>query len=270
MTGARRPRAVVTGASAGIGAAFAQRLARSGYDVIAVGRRAERLEELADRWRQYGVRVEPLACDLSRDDHLHSLERHITADDHLEVLVNNAGITHLVEFNQLDPTEIEEMIRVHVLALTRLTRAALPGMMDRGRGDIINVSSDGVFVTEPRPVMAVYAATKAYVNTFTQAIAALGRDAGVRAQAICPGYVRTEILERHGISFEEWGIPDSATMEPETLVDVSMAALELDEVICVPTLGDASILHEIEALNAIVRDCSSSSGTPASRYSKSG
>lgn len=263
----RRRRALVTGASAGIGAAFAERLARDGCHVIAVGRRADRLGDLAALWKAaYGVPVDTVVADLSRDADLHALEARVVGDEDLEVLVNNAGFTHLVPFAELTFEEIEDMIRVHVLALTRLTRAALPGMMARGRGDIINVSSDGVFVTEPSPVMAVYAATKAYVNTFTQAIQRQGRDAGIRAQALCAGYIRTEILARFGITFDDWGIPESATMAPEELVEASLAALELGEVVCVPTLDDVTLLARIEEVKAVVRERSSSSGTPADRY----
>jgi short-subunit dehydrogenase len=260
-------RAVVTGASSGIGAAFAARLARDGYDIVAIGRRADRLDALAARIRARSNRnVEVVIADLSRDEDLRHLEKQVTQDESLEVLVNNAGFSPLVPFTEQTLEDIEAMVRVHVLAVTRLTRAALPGMMARRRGDIINVSSDGVFVTVPGPVMAVYAATKSYVNAFTQSIQGMGQNTGIRAQALCAGFVRTEILARHGIAFEDWGIPDSATMEPDVLVEASLAALELGEVICVPTLDDPALLSRIEEIKEIVRERSSSSGTPAGRY----
>lgn len=264
---AERPRAVVTGASSGIGEAFARRLARDGYRVIAHGRRRDRLEALAAGLREEGgATVEILTADLSQDEDLHRLEEFLTGHGPIDMLVNNAGLTHLKPFPELDPDTIEEMIRVHVLALTRLTRAVLPGMMDRGRGDIINVSSDGVFVTYPAPVMAVYAATKSYVNTFTRALHRLAGAQGVRVQALCPGFVTSEILERHGITFADWGIPQEAVMSAADQVACSLAALELGEVICVPTLDDPALMDRIAEIEDVIRDRSSSTGIPAARY----
>jgi short-subunit dehydrogenase len=188
------------------------------------------------------------------------------ADRPIDLLVNNAGMTHLAPFHELEVATIEEMIRVHVLALTRLTHAVLPGMMERGRGAIINVSSDGVFVTYPAPVMVTYAATKAYVNTFTRALHRLAGEHGVRVQALCPGFVTSEILERHGITFADWGIPEEVVMSAEDQVACSLAGLELGEIVCVPTLDDPSLLERIAEIEAIIRDRSSGTGIPAARY----
>lgn len=262
-----RPCAVVTGASSGIGKAFARRLARDGYHVVAHGRRRDRLEALAAGLsEECGADVEVLIADLSRDEDLQRVEEFLADHSPIDMLVNNAGLTHLRPFPELDPDTIEEMIRVHVLALTRLTRAVLPGMMDRGRGDIINVSSDGVFVTYPAPVMAVYAATKSYINTFTRALYRLAGDRGVRVQALCPGFVTSEILERHGISFADWGIPEEAVMSAADQVSCSLAALELGEVICVPTLDDPGLMDRIAEIEDVIRQRSSGTGIPAARY----
>jgi short-subunit dehydrogenase len=263
---ATQPRAVVTGASSGIGEAFARQLARDGYQIVAHGRRRERLEALAAELREGdGVEVEVVIADLSRDDDLHRMEAFL-AGHPVDVLVNNAGMTHLAPFHELEVATIEEMIRVHVLALTRLTHAVLHGMMERGRGTIINVSSDGVFVTYPAPVMVTYAATKAYVNTFTRALHRLAGEHGVRVQALCPGFVTSEILERHGLTFEDWGIPDEVVMSAEDQVACSLAALELGEIVCVPTLDDPNLLERIAEIEAVIRDRSSGSGVPADRY----
>jgi short-subunit dehydrogenase len=264
---AARPRAVVTGATSGIGEGFARRLARDGYSVVAHGRRRERLEALAAELRaQHGAEVDVLIADLSRDDDLHRVEDLLAGNGPIDFLVNNAGFTHLAPFDEIDVALIEEMIRVHVLALTRLSRAVLPGMMERGRGSIVNVSSDGVFVTYPAPVMVTYAATKAYVNTFTRALHRLAGPRGVRVQALCPGFVTSDILERHGITFQDWGIPDEVVMSAEDQVACSLAGLELGEVVCVPTLDDPSLLERIAEVEAIIRDRSSGSGAPADRY----
>ena len=264
--GAVRPRAVVTGATSGIGEGFARRLARDGYHVVAHGRRRERLEALAaDLQGRYGVEVDVVIADLGRDDDLHRVEKLITSHP-IDLLVNNAGFTHLAPFDEVDPDSIEEMIRVHVLALSRLTRAVLPGMMERGRGDIINVSSDGVFVTYPAPVMVTYAATKAYVNTFTRALHRLAGARGVRVQALCPGFVTSEILDCHGITFADWGIPDEVVMSADDQVACSLAALEMGEIVCVPTLDDPSLLERMAEIEAVIRERSSGSGIPAARY----
>jgi short-subunit dehydrogenase len=263
---ARGPRAVVTGASSGIGEAFARRLAHDGYQVVAHGRRRQRLETLAAELREgHGAEVDVLIADLSQDDDLHRMEAFLAARP-VDLLVNNAGLTHLAPFHELEVATIEEMIRVHVLALTRLTHAVLPGMMERGQGAIINVSSDGVFVTDPAPVMVTYAATKAYVNTFTRALHRLAGGCGVRVQALCPGFVTSEILERHGLTFADWGIPEDVVMSAEDQVACSLAGLELAEIVCVPTLDDPSLLDRLAEIEAVIREHSSGTGVPADRY----
>src|SRR5262245_12763123 len=168
-----RPRALVTGASSGIGAAFAERLAHDHYDLIIVARRRERLETLAQRLQQkHSITVEALAADLTQPGDLQAVEQRIVADPALELLINNAGFGGYMSFAGLDPDRAEELIRLQVVAVTRLTRAALPGMIKRSRGAIINVSSrlalSASLSSPPLPKRAVYAATKAYINTFSQ------------------------------------------------------------------------------------------------------
>jgi len=258
---------LITGATSGIGEAFSRRLARNGFDVVLVGRRAERLEALAAELHEhFGVNADVLVADLADGEQLARVEERAASEPDLRVLVNNAGFTHLRPFNELSTGEITAMIHVHVLALTRITRAVLPGMLDRGRGDIINVASDGIFVPYPAPVMVEYAATKAYIATFTRGLHRLAGERGIRVQALCTGFVRTDILERHGISFQDWGIGDEVVMAAEDQISCSLAGLELGEVICVPTLQDTSLLERIRELESEVRDQSSGSGEPAARY----
>ena len=140
---AARPHALVTGASSGIGSVFAELLARDGYDLVVVARRRDRLEALAQRLKkeQPGINVDVLVADLSKPADLHTVEKHILEDKDLELLVNNAGFGGYMPFAQLDPDRAEELINLQVLAVTRLCRAALPSMLARGKGAIINVSS---------------------------------------------------------------------------------------------------------------------------------
>src|SRR6266498_3875562 len=192
-----RPNALVTGASSGIGAAFAERLAKDGYDLIIVARRRDQLESLAGQLQaNHHVNIEVIVADLSKSDDLRTVEKRVAEDTALEILVNNAGFGAYMPFVQLDPDKAEELINVQVLAVARLTRAALPGMIARGHGSIINVSSrlafSGPMGSSQLPKRATYAGTKAFINTFSQLLQSELEGTGVRVQALCPGVVRTE------------------------------------------------------------------------------
>ena len=244
MTHTSRPRAVVTGASSGIGAAFAERLAREGFDLVIVARRRDRLEQLQQHLQgDHGVSVEVRQVNLADPDGLRGLEREVGDDAALEMLVNNAGFGAYMPFIQLDRATADELIGVQVIAVTRLTRAALPGMIARGRGTIINVSSRLAFSATipapPLPHRATYAATKAYVNVFTELLHHELHGTGVRVQALCPGVVTTEFHGRMGMER-----PGGADMHlsPEDVVAASLAGLRLGEVICIPALMDTDLL----------------------------
>jgi len=242
----RRAQALVTGASSGIGAAFAQRLAREGYDLIVVARRQERLEALAERLRrEEGVEVEVLVEDLVRDDDLRTVEQRLASSDSLAMLINNAGAGGYAPFLDLDPVQAEALIRLHTVAPVRLVRAALPGMVARGSGAIINVASmlafsAGVPAAAPLPKRAVYAAAKAFMTTFTEILHGELAGTGVRVQALCPAVVRTEFHEVTGTDMSR--VPPELIMEPDAVVQASLAALRLGDLICVPFLEDASSL----------------------------
>lgn len=263
-----RPRALITGASAGIGAAFAARLARDGHDLIIVARRRERLDELARELRvSAGVAVEVVAADLSQHADRLALEQRIAADDALALLINNAGFGGYMPFVTLEPDRAEELINVQVLAVTRLTRAALPGMIARGRGAIINVSSrlafSGAAAAPQLPKRAVYAATKAYINTFTQILRDELQGTGVQVQALCPGVVRTEFHLRMGMDPSRF--PAEMVMSPADVVQASLKGLQLGEVICIPALEDPSVLTQIEESQRRAMG-QSNSGAIAKRY----
>jgi len=223
----------VTGASTGLGAVFATALAQQQYDLTIVARGRERLEALAGRLRQsYGTIVEVVVADLTRPTALRTVEEHLAGDYAFELLVNNASFGTTGPFARLDPDQEEAEIRLNVLALVRLARAVLPGMIARSRGAIINVSSLAAFA--PGPYDATYNATKAFVNSFTEALYEELRGTGVHVQTLCPGFTHTEFQQRAGIDISK--IPTFAWMTPEAVVDASLRALQRRQVVCVPGL----------------------------------
>jgi short-subunit dehydrogenase len=183
--------AVVTGASSGIGLAFARELARRGHPVLAVARRRERLEALAQEAAKRGERVEALAADLKTEEGLTAVMRRLDQLGEIDLLVNNAGVATAGDFLGASLADEIGAIQLNVEAVIRLTHGVLPGMVSRGRGGIINLAS--VVAFQPFPHFAVYAASKAFVLSFTEALAEEVRGTGVRILALCPGAARTEI-----------------------------------------------------------------------------
>jgi short-subunit dehydrogenase len=225
----------VTGASAGIGRAFAERLAREAWDLVLVARRRERLDELATKLRDaHARRVDVLTADLGSSAGVRALEARIADEPTLELLVNNAGFGTSGPFVELDRDAEEQETRLNVVALVRLTHAALGAFRRRGHGSVINVSSLAGF--QPAPYTATYAATKAFVNSFTQAVSEELRDSGVRLQLLCPGFTRTEFQEVAGARTEE--VPEFAWMTPEAVVDASLTGLRRGELIVIPGAGN--------------------------------
>ncbi len=231
-------RALVTGASVGIGAAFAERLARDRHNLILVARDSRRLQALAQRLHEsYGVTATVLPADLTQAAELRTVEETITGNGALDLLVNSAGFGTMGRFVELDSDREEQEIQLNVVALVRLTRAALPGMVARRHGAIVNVSS--LAALQPGPCNATYCATKAYVNSFTEALHEELRGTGVRVQALCPGFTRTEFQQRAGIDVSD--IPSFAWMTAEEVVDASLTGLQRNDVICVPGLVNRAV-----------------------------
>lgn len=228
-----RRRALVTGASTGLGAVFAAALAGQQYDLIIVARNRERLDALAERLRQsHGIAVEVVVADLTQAVALRTVEARVAEDQALELLINNAGFATTGPFASLDPDREEAEICLNIMALMRLTRAALPGMIARDRGAIINVSSLAAFV--PSPYDATYGATKAFVNSFTEALHEELRGTRVRVQALCPGFTHTEFQQRAGIDVS--ALPAYVWTTPEAVVAASLTALRRGQLVCVPGL----------------------------------
>jgi short-subunit dehydrogenase len=221
----------VTGASTGLGRVFAERLAADGHDLVVVARNQARLDELAAQLaKRHRAQVEVLVADLARKKGMRAVEERIASAPALALLVNNAGFGTAGPFAELPIDREEDELRVNVLALVRLTRAALPGMLARGSGAIVNVSS--LAGLQAGPFSATYAATKAYVTSFTESLAEELRDTGVRVQALCPGFTRTEFQERAGLDVSD--LPEVAWMSAEQVVESSLGALLRGEVVHVP------------------------------------
>ena len=261
-----RPIALVTGASSGLGASYASRLAEQGHDLVLVARRRERLEDLATRLRSSpGAKAEVLVADLTDGKGLSDVESRASRGD-LEVLVNNAGFAGYRPFVTLEPAVAENLIRLHILAVTRLTRAGLPGMAQRKQGAIINVASllslSGSIPANPMPYRATYAAAKAYILTFTQALAGELKDSGVRVQVCLPGVIATEFHDQLNLNRDRLA---TMAMQPDDVVAASLTALERNEVICVPGLEDSSLIDQLTASQRAVLDAANSPRL-ASRY----
>jgi short-subunit dehydrogenase len=240
-----RPLAVVTGASSGIGLEYAQRLAARGFDLALVARRRARLESTAEELRRdLGVEVKAMPTDLTGSDDLRALESFLREADRLDTLVNCAGFGTVGEFMTIDADRLEGEIALNVTALARLTRAALPGMVSRGKGTIVNVSSMACF--QPNPYVAGYGATKAYVTSLTEALAAELEGTGVFVQALCPGPVKTEFGDVAGLRGETF--PSFAYSTPAQVVDASLRGIERREVVCVPGTMESALASVIDVL----------------------
>lgn len=226
--------ALVTGASAGIGREFCRQLAARGYDLIVVARDANRLDALANELGSaHGVRVEVLPADLTRDADVDRVAHRAATDPALAMLVNNAGFGTVGSLATAPPEQQEAMLRLHVLAPMRLTRAALPGMLSRRRGAIINVSSVAGFIYSPGNVN--YCASKAYLTTFTEGLALELAGTGVAAQALCPGFTHTEFHQRMGPDSRRR--PQFMWLTAEGVVRASLRQIERGgPVVCVPGL----------------------------------
>jgi len=229
--------ALITGASSGIGAIYADRLARRGYDLILVARDAARLDALASRLQdETGVAVEILKADLVDRTELGRIEQRLREDEAITVLVNNAGIAATGPLLGGDLDQLERLIQLNIVAVTRLAGAAAPGFAARKRGTIINISS--VTALAPESFNGSYSGSKAYVLNYTQALHQELSPHGVRVQAVLPGATRTEIWERSGRSLES--LPAEILMEAGEMVDAALAGLDQGELVTIPALPDAA------------------------------
>jgi uncharacterized protein len=254
--------ALITGASTGIGAIYADRLARRGYDLILVARSRERLDALANRITSQTRRsVEVLPADLNDRHHLALVEDKLRTDASITMLVNNAGIAAVTPLAASDVDRMESMVDLNVTALMRLTSAVVPSFIARGTGTIINIGS--IVSVAPELLNAVYSGSKSFVFAFSQSLQHELRDKGIRVQVVLPGATATDLWSSAGTSLDQ--LPREIVMSAEDMVDAALAGLDAGEFATVPALPNAEDWNTFEAARVALHPNLSHS-RPAARY----
>jgi short-subunit dehydrogenase len=224
--------ALITGATSGIGRAFAERFAKMGYDLIITGRRKDVIKKAAGEIsKDNGVKVSVVLAELSEEAGISRVLKEIKKAGHIDVLVNNAGFGLNNMFFDEKVENHLKMVAVHVDAAVRLTHAVLPGMVKTGGGIVINVSSLGSFL--PTPLNSIYGGTKAFLNIFTGSLHVELRNKGIKFQSLCPGFTSTDFHVQMGVE-DEIKKDVKRWMSPVRVVDYSMKALAKGEIICIP------------------------------------
>ncbi len=254
--------ALITGASTGIGATYAERLARRGFDLILVARSRPKLEALARTLAaETHVDVKVLQADLTAAADLQHVEGTLRTEPRLTLLVNNAGSATLGALAQADVGRLEREIQLNIIAPTRLAHAALPGFLARRKGGIINIAS--VMSQMVQPGNSVYGGTKAYLLHFSQVLAQETQDSGVRVQAVLPGATRTPLWDDSGVALNT--LPPEIVMEVGDLVDAALKGFDQGETITIPSLPDTDDWQRlIDARDALRPNLSRNH--PATRY----
>ncbi|QHG73356.1 MULTISPECIES: SDR family NAD(P)-dependent oxidoreductase [Ensifer] len=254
--------ALITGASSGIGAIYADRLAHRGYDLILVARNRVRLDDLARRLAdETGRAIEVVAADLGNRDDVRRVEKILESDASITMLINNAGVGATAPLLASDVDKMDEMITLNVSALTRLTYAVAPGFAARSTGTIINIAS--IVGVAPEVLNGVYGGTKAFVLAFTLSLQKELADKNIRIQAVLPGATATDFWGIAGTPIEH--VPSEIVMRAEDMVDAALVGLDQGEVITIPALPDAADWAAYEAARQKLMP-NLSRKTPAARY----
>ncbi len=254
--------ALVTGASSGIGAVYADRLAKRGYDLILVARNEARLKSLsALLTSETGRSVKVLCADLNNKAELAEVEATLRDDPNITLLANNAGIASVAPLLNADVEKMEEMIALNVTALTRLTYAAAPAFVKRGAGTIINIAS--VVGISPETLNGVYGATKAYVLALSHSLQHELADKGIRIQTVLPGATATDLWEAAGLPWQK--LPAEIVMSSEDMVDAALVGLDKGELVTIPPLQDGEEWTRFEAARRAISQRFGNS-VPAPRY----
>ncbi|MDP2880477.1 MAG: SDR family oxidoreductase [Azonexus sp.] len=253
--------AVVTGASSGIGAVYADRLARRSYDLLLVARRGERLQNLAAKLAQaYGIKAETLVADLAKEDDLARLESVLAGNPAIRLLVNNAGIAKLSPVAETPMKESLAQIALNITALTRLTHALLPAFKERNEGAIINIAS--VLALHALPVSAVYSGTKAFVLNFSRGLQQELANTGVRVQVVLPAATATDLWNISGVPLA--ALPQETVMSAEHLVDAALAAFDQGESVTWPSMADTGLWERYDTARSTLF-AATQTGKPAPR-----
>ena len=234
---------LITGASTGIGAVYADRLAKRGYDLILVARSVDKLSEVANRLEATGRSIETMAADLTKKEDVQRVAERLSTDPTITALVNNAGLGSAGKLLDSNIEDLESMIYLNVTALTRLALAALPSFLARKSGLLINIAS--VVALAPELLNGTYSGTKAYVVNFTQALKNEVEGTGVTVQAVLPGATATPFWAKAGRPVEQ--LPSEIVMTAEDMVDASLAGLDQHELITIPALPDIADWEKFEA-----------------------
>jgi short-subunit dehydrogenase len=254
--------ALITGASSGMGAIFADRLARRGHDLILVARNRSRLSALAQRMQdETGRSVETIAADLGDRADLARIETVLRTNASIALLVNNAGVGATAPLLDADVEKMEAMIRLNVVALTRLTYAVAPGFVARGGGTIVNIASS--VAISPEALNGVYGGSKAFVLAFSQSLNHELGGKGVRIQAVLPGATATAFWDIAGLPVRN--LPAEIVMSPEDTVDVALAGLDQGELVTIPSLPDQAEWDRFDAARRAMAG-RLSCAVPARRY----
>ncbi|MFM0056835.1 SDR family oxidoreductase [Paraburkholderia phytofirmans] len=261
MTSSRKI-AVVTGASSGIGAVYADRLAARGYDLVLVARRADRLEALAAKvTAAHGVKVDSVVADLTNDADLTRVEKILATNTAVRVLVNNAGLARLRPVAQSSAEDTRSQIALNITALTRLTQAAVPAFVSRNEGVIVNIAS--VLAIHSLPVSAVYSGTKAFVLQYTRGLQQELAETGVKVQLVLPASTATEIWDESGIPLS--ALQKESVMTTENMVDAALSGFDQGEAVTWPSVADASLWDTYDTARAALF-AATQVGKPAPRY----
>ena len=254
--------ALITGASTGIGAVYADRLARRGYDLILVARNEARLKELVARLtEEIGRSVTSLPADLNDKTDLAKVERVLREDAAITMLVNNAGVGAVTPLLGTDVHKMDDLIALNVTALTHLTYAAAPAFVARGAGTIINVGS--IVGVSPETLNGVYGASKAYVLALSQSLKHELGDKGLRIQAVLPAGTATDFWDKTGLPYQD--LPEGTVMSAEDMVDAALVGLDNGELVTLPSLPDGDEWTRFEAARRAMSEHFFHS-TPAPRY----
>lgn len=254
--------ALITGASGGIGAIYADRLAHQGYDLILVARSATKLQTVAaEIGEATGRKVETIVADLAKPGDLRVVEDRLANDPHIAMLVNNAGVGSTAQMLQADVDAMSAMVSLNINALMRLSYAAAPALAARGRGTIVNISS--IVAVAPELLNGVYGGTKAFVLAFSQNLRHEMAGTGVLVQVVLPGATATDFWDTAGTPVSH--LPDSIVMRADDLVDAALAGLHREEFVTIPGLHDEARWETFEtARQAMIGELSGN--TPAARY----